>query len=148
MTKSASQELDLHGQTQSLTISGTGGSEVRRKSRRVQFFVSSINEDFSTTLDANVLDNIAGETPAMQWSELKEKWPYLKPIPFDKVSKRSQIVVLIGSDNPVVHRSYQQVHGPHYTADRLRVGLFRPNTVFQVTPQCSTPSHENIPLFN
>ena len=30
VTESASQELDLRGQVQSLTISGTGGSEVTK----------------------------------------------------------------------------------------------------------------------
>ena len=49
----------------------------------------------------------------MQWSELKEKWPCLKSIPFENVSRRSQIDVLIGSDHPVVHRVQQEVHGPH-----------------------------------
>jgi hypothetical protein len=59
-----------------------------------------------------VLKNITGETPAFQWSELKGKWPHLKSIPFDSVSRRSQIDVLIGSDHPIVHRVLREVHGP------------------------------------
>ena len=73
VTASASQELDLRGKVQSLTISGTGGSEVTKQSRRVELFVTSLSEECSTKLHANVLKNITGETPAFQWSELKGK---------------------------------------------------------------------------
>ena len=49
--------------------------------------------------------------PAFQWSELKERWPYLMSIPFDNVSRRRQIDVLIGRDHPIVHRVKREVHG-------------------------------------
>ena len=42
VTESASQELDLCGQVQSLTISGTGGSEVTKQSRQVELSVMMI----------------------------------------------------------------------------------------------------------
>lgn len=104
VTESASEELNLHGQVQSLTISGTGGSEIKRQSCRVELSVTSLNEEFSTKLHANVLKDITGETPAFQWSELKERWPHLKSVPFESGSRQSQIDVLVGSDHPIVHR--------------------------------------------
>ena len=104
-------ELNLQGQRQSLTISGTGGSEIRKQSARVELTVSSLDGRFSSKVQANVLDNITGDTPAIRWSELKEKWPHLKAIPFEDVSRRRQIDVLIGSDHPVFHRIHREIHG-------------------------------------
>ena len=100
----------MQGQRQSLTISGTGGSEIRKQSARVELTVSSLDGRFSSKVQANVLD-ITGDTPAIQWSELKEKWPHLKTIPFEDVSRRRQIDVLIGSDHPVFHRVHREIHG-------------------------------------
>ena len=42
---------------------------------------------------------------------MKEKWPHLKAIPFEDVSRRRQIDVLIGSDHPVFHRIHREIHG-------------------------------------
>ncbi len=81
VTECAAQQLKLQGQRQSLTISGTGGSEVKKQSARVELSVSSLDGRFSSNVQANVLDNITGDTPAIRWSELKEKWPHLKAIP-------------------------------------------------------------------
>ena len=80
VTESAAQQLNLQGQRQSLTISGKGGSEIRKQSARVELTVSSLDGRFSSKVQANVLDNITGDTPAIRWSELKEKWPHLKAI--------------------------------------------------------------------
>ena len=111
VTESAAQQLNLQGQRQSLTISGRGGSEIRKQSARVELTVSSLDGRFSSKVQANVVDNITGDTPAIQWSELKEKWPHLKAIPFEDVSRRRQIDVLIGSDHPVFHRIHREIHG-------------------------------------
>ena len=70
VTESASQELNLRGKVQSLTISGTGGTKVKTESRRVELSVTSIDEMFSTKIQANVLENITGETPAISWSDV------------------------------------------------------------------------------
>ena len=78
VTKSTAQQLNLQGQRQSLTISGTGGSEIRKQSARVKLTVSNLDGRLSSKVQANVLDNITGDTPAIRWSELKEKWPHLK----------------------------------------------------------------------
>ena len=109
VTEGASQQLELHGHRQSLTISGTGGAEVKRQSARVEMCVSSLDGRFFSKVQANVLANITGDTPAIRWSELKEKWPHLKAIPFDQVSRRRQIDILIGSDHPIFHRIHR--HG-------------------------------------
>ena len=111
VTESATQQLNLQGQRQSLTISGTGGSVIRKQSARVELTVSSLDGRFSSKVQANVLDNITGDTPAIRWSELKEKWPHLKAIPFEDVSRRRKIDVLIGSDHPVFHRIHREIHG-------------------------------------
>ena len=111
VTESAAQQLNLQGQRQSLTISGTGGSEIKKQSARVELTVSSLDGRFSSKVQANVLDNITGDTPAIRWSELKEKWPHLKAIPFEDVSRRRQIDVLISSDHPVFHRIHREIHG-------------------------------------
>ena len=113
VTESASQELNLRGKVQSLTISGTGGTKVKTESRRVELSVTSIDEMFSTKIQANVLENITGETPAISWSDIKGKWPHLKSIPFANVSRRRQIDVLIGSDHPIFHRVQREVNGPN-----------------------------------
>lgn len=111
VSEDAAEELQLQGRTQDLTISGTGGAEVKTLSRRVELLVANTTRTFSAKLEANVLDNITGDTPAIPWSELKTKWSHLELIPFEKVAKRKQIDVLIGSDHPVFHRVIREVHG-------------------------------------
>mgnify|MGYP002803521076 FL=1 len=66
ITEGAAEELHLQGDVQNLTISGTAGTEVKMDSRRVKFTVTSTNQRFSSTVEANVLDDITGSTPAIQ----------------------------------------------------------------------------------
>ena len=112
ISKSAAEELKLRGHDQHLTISGTGGAEVRKASRRVRVNISNTAESFSAAIDANVLDDITGTTPAIQWFELKEKWPHLQKIPFERVANRHQIDLLIGSGHPPFHHVLQERRGP------------------------------------
>ena len=88
MTEVAAGELMLQGESQSLIISGTGGSEVKKKSCQVDLKVVSIDSDLSANLQASVSDNITSDTPAFEWSRMKEKWPHLKSIPFQNVAQR------------------------------------------------------------
>ena len=111
VTEAAAEELGLQGESQSLTISGTGGSMVKKRSRQVEFQVTGLNNDFSANVHANVLDNITGDTPAFEWSEMKANWPHLTSIPFHKIAKRPQIDVLIGSDHPVFHHVLSEKNG-------------------------------------
>ena len=84
---------------------------MRKSSRQVEVTVASVDNKFSANLQANVLDNIASDTPAFEWSTLKTKWPHLQSIPFQNVAKRRQIDVLIGSDNPIFHHILKEIHG-------------------------------------
>ena len=111
ISEHAAGELELHGQSLHLTIAGTGGTEIQKHSRRVELSVTSLDGSFSAPLQAHVLDNIASDTPAFQWSELKEKWPHLCQIPFDNVAKCRYIDVMIGSDHPLFHLGLNEVHG-------------------------------------
>ena len=111
VTEQAAAELNLQGPDQSLTISGTGGFEVTKPSQLVEFPVTSLDGRFAAGLQANVLDNITGDTPALQWSELKSRWPHLEQVPFASVAGRAQIDVLIGSDHPVFHRVLREIYG-------------------------------------
>lgn len=47
--------------------------------------MTNLDGTFSSPLQAHVLDNIAGDTPAISWSELKDKWPHLRQVPFKSV---------------------------------------------------------------
>ena len=100
ISEHAAEELKLQGRTQHLTVTGTGGTEVQKMSRRVNLNVSNIKGNFSATVEANVLDDITGTTPAIEWSDLKENWPQLQKVPFERVANRRQIGLLIGSDHP------------------------------------------------
>ena len=51
------------------------------------------------------------DIPAIRWSELKDKWPHLHQMPFESVSKRRQIDVMIGSDHPVFHHLLKEACG-------------------------------------
>ena len=75
VSDAAAEELTLQGKSQQLTISGTGGTEVKKHSRQVEVMVTSLDKKFSANLQANVLDNISGDTPAFEWSKLKKEWP-------------------------------------------------------------------------
>ena len=81
VSEEAAEELGLHGQNVNLTIAGTGDIEIQKRSRRVELNVTSLDRSFTTPVQAHVLDNIASDTPAIQWSERKEKWPHLHKIP-------------------------------------------------------------------
>ena len=72
VTEAAAEELALRGRPQTLRIAGTGGAEVTRRSRRVEFTVLSSESDFASNLEANVLDNITSDKPAVEWAELKK----------------------------------------------------------------------------
>ena len=111
MSEAAAEELNLRGQPQTLRIAGAGGAEVTKRSSRVELTVSNIETDFSAKVEANVLNNITSDTPAVQWSELKNKWPHLSSIPFQRVAKRQQIDVLIGSDHPLFHHVLHEICG-------------------------------------
>ena len=78
ISEHAAGELELQGQSLNLTIAGTGGTAIQKRSRRVELSVTSLNGTFTAPLQAHVLDNIASDTSAFQWSELKEKWPHLR----------------------------------------------------------------------
>ena len=111
ISEDAAEELELQGQELNLTIAGTGGTEVKTRSRRVELIVTNLDGKFSSPLQAHVLDNIAGDTPAIRWSELKDKWPHLRQVPFESVSRRRQIDVMIGSDHPVFHHVLKEACG-------------------------------------
>ena len=111
VTEAAAEELQLNGETYDLTISGTGGSQVKKQSKQVNLVVKSLNKNFSESLCANVLNNITGDTPAFNWAELKDKWPHLASVSFEQTARRKQIDVLIGSDHPLFHHVLKEVHG-------------------------------------
>ena len=111
ISEEAAEELELHGQSLNLTIARTGGTEIRKRSRRVELKVANLNGTFSSPLQAHVLDNIAGDTPAIPWTELKRKWPHLRHMPFESVSRRHQVDVMIGSDHPVFHHVLKEACG-------------------------------------
>ena len=46
-------------------IAGTGGTEVKTCSRRVELIVTNLDGKFLSPLQAPVLDNIAGDSPAI-----------------------------------------------------------------------------------
>jgi len=111
VTEAAAAELELRGHYCDLTISGTAGTEVQKNSKQVNLKVASVNNDFEADLSANVLDTITGDTPAFEWSKLKQEWPHLQSIPFRNVARRRQIDVLIGSDHPVFHHVLRETRG-------------------------------------
>ena len=86
VAEAAEEEVALRGEPQTITIAGTAGVEITKRSRRVELTVASIESDFSAKLEANVLNNITSDTPAVQWSELKNKWSHLGTIPNDSKS--------------------------------------------------------------
>ena len=110
-SEEAAEELELQGQALDLTIVGTGETEIRTRSRRVEVLVRNVDATFSSPFQAHVLNNIAGDTPAIPWSELKDKWPHLRQVPFKSVSRRHQIDIMIGSDHPVF-RLWQPTNDP------------------------------------
>jgi hypothetical protein len=100
VSDAAAEERTLQGKSQQLTISGTGGAEVKKHSRQVEVMVASLDKNFSANLQANVLDNISGDTPAFEWSKLKKEWPHLQSVPFPNVTKRRQIEEYHHSSGP------------------------------------------------
>ena len=68
----------------------------------MELTVTNLDDRFSSLLLAYVLDNIAGDNPAIPWTELNKKWPHLCHVPFGNVSRRRQADVMIGSDHPAI----------------------------------------------
>ena len=109
-TETAAKKLALRGDQQTLIISDTGGSKVKKRSRRVKLEVTNIETNLTAPeADAYVLDNITSDTPALQWSELKKIWPHLSSIPKQRVARRQQVNVLIGSDHSIFQCVLQEV---------------------------------------
>ena len=63
VTERAAHELDLHGPAQNLIISGTGGVEMKIRSRQVTLSVSSLDNCFKGSLgsDHSVFNQIICE---------------------------------------------------------------------------------------
>ena len=80
ISESAAEELKLRGRSQHLTVSGTGGAEVRKVSRRVRLTVSNVEERFSAAVEANVLDDITGTSYNSIIEEYLEKC-YVQKVP-------------------------------------------------------------------
>ncbi|XP_028404112.1 uncharacterized protein LOC114526792 [Dendronephthya gigantea] len=57
VTESLAGELHLKGEKQDLSISGTGGMEIKRQSKHVKCVITSVNGTFSSPVEANVLSN-------------------------------------------------------------------------------------------
>ena len=115
ITEAAANELELQGKPISLTIVGTGGTEVQKQSSRVNLTVGNLEGTFEASLQAHVLDDIARDTPAIQWAKLKDKWPHLKDVPFANIARRGAIDVMIGSDHPLYHLVLREVSGMNQT---------------------------------
>ena len=54
VTEAAAEELQLNGEVHDLTISGTGGSRVKKQSKQVSLVVTSLNRNFSENLRATI----------------------------------------------------------------------------------------------
>ena len=111
ITEAAANELQLNGQPLNLTIAETGGTEVQKQSCRVELSVINLDGTFTAPLQAYVLDDVANDTPAIQWSKLKEKWPHLRDVPFATVSRRRRIDLMIGSDHLIFHIVSKEIAG-------------------------------------
>ena len=111
VTEALAEELQLKGNFQELTIAGAGGSVVKKQSKQVSVIIESTNNKFSESVNANVLGDITGDTPAFEWADIKSAWPHLYSVPFEKVAKRRQIDILIDSDHPLFHRVLNEIHG-------------------------------------
>ena len=75
MIEAATEELTLHGELQTIMIASTAGVEVTKCSRQIELTVANIESEFSAKREANVLNKFISDTQAIQWSELKNKWP-------------------------------------------------------------------------
>lgn len=73
--------------------------------------MTSLDKAFTAPLQAHVLDNITSDTPAFEWSTLKQKWPHLREVPFENVARRRFIDVMIGSDHLIFHMVLREIHG-------------------------------------
>ena len=66
-TETAAKKLALRGDQQTLTISDTAGSKVKKRSRRVKLEMTDIETNLTAwEAGAYVLDNITSDTPALQ----------------------------------------------------------------------------------
>ena len=73
--------------------------------------MASINGLFSAPVEVNVLDNITGNTQAVERDILKKDWPHLSSVPFDKAPNPRQFDLLVGSDHPVFHNVLREITG-------------------------------------
>ena len=96
----------------------------------MELSVTSLKGTFTASLQAHMLDNIASDKPAFQWSELKEKWPHLRQIHFENVSRRCYIDVMIGSGSTGVKgNSWCQPNDPIARSTNLGWVCFGPTLV-------------------
>lgn len=93
---------------QNLTISKSAGTRVKKLHRRVELSVTNMYGSFCVKLERNVLDNIANDTPATHWSEIKNTWRNLKYIALENVSSGQLADGLIGSHHSVFHPILQE----------------------------------------
>ena len=91
MSEALAEELQLK-EVQELTIAGAGGSLVKKQSKQVTVITERLNNKFSESanvinVSANVINDIAGDTPAFNWADLKSKWLHLYSVPFEKTNR-------------------------------------------------------------
>ena len=104
-------ELGIMGAKETITVEVINGKTEQFETTPVQLSIRSM--DGKTTIKVNALttNNVTGLMCATDWCKLKSRWHHLSDIPFEPVSDRGTIDILIGSDYPELHMCLDERKG-------------------------------------
>ncbi|KAK3755685.1 hypothetical protein QZH41_008942, partial [Actinostola sp. cb2023] len=92
--------LGLHAKEDQLRLSTLTDSDVKLRSKSVEFEIESLDGKTKREVRAWTMSEICQGMPIPDWNRHKNEWNHLKGIPFLRVPGRKTIDILIGSDYP------------------------------------------------
>ena len=104
VTSDISQKLNLQGKTQQISLCNVLSNKDTFNSKLVDFEISSMTSPTSVHIkNAWIVDSIKLPSQRINTDKLKNYCKHLASIQFTPFDKSSEISVLIGADNPMLH---------------------------------------------
>ena len=104
VTSDISQKLNLQGKTQQISLCNVLSNKDTFNSKLVDFEISSMTSPTSVHVkNAWIVDSMKLPSQRINTDKLKNYYEHLAGIQFTPFDKSSEISVLIGADNPMLH---------------------------------------------
>ena len=105
------EELGVKGRKELITVNVANDQKVKFMSMTFQVGLESIDGKVNRKISAKTSQKICGGMKAINWVNIKHKWPHLNKIPFPQLARRGTIDVLLGADNHELMTTIKEIPG-------------------------------------